>query len=415
MKRIIMHNRTQSEDVLRPQAFSRAQVRPRNHRLTLANLERLPVPEPPQVTTKSDLGSIESRSSSERSRNKLEAIRLRELEFAEEDEEDDGEDARKKEQEEREEAQRKQALEEARIRLREQARIQQRKASPSQSRKSESKEPGQERSRSRTKSAEPITAESKLASKERIEEPMAPALPAPVSKQRAAEPIPAPALEPSVAPTHQSETASSKGEAAVPPADAQRLHRYASRPPARPVEAEEGSDLIRIRNMGNHLKSLSANLEDVRTGMDNITKLTGKPQNGTAGGETLVHMTDQQVFEAVSRGLWASLWIAHRDTDSWKGFNTGPGLWLLLLLAVPLYALFECISCMIWCRPVFADSMEGLGVYPDAPEMPFVIPTMLLRPLRPMWKPAFQMLCPVVHWMWNFMAYVTMDGKDNGL
>jgi hypothetical protein len=36
--------------------------------------------------------------------------------------------------------------------------------------------------------------------------------------------------------------------------------------------------------------------------------------------------------------------------------------------------------------------MVGYGVDPDAPDYPFVIPTLLFRPFKPIWRPAFQYL-----------------------
>jgi hypothetical protein len=43
-----------------------------------------------------------------------------------------------------------------------------------------------------------------------------------------------------------------------------------------------------------------------------------------------------------------------------------------------------------YCHPLYAEYMVGFGVDPDAPEYPFVIPTLLFRPFRPLWKPVLQ-------------------------
>jgi hypothetical protein len=45
---------------------------------------------------------------------------------------------------------------------------------------------------------------------------------------------------------------------------------------------------------------------------------------------------------------------------------------------------------MYYCHPLYAEYMVGFGVNPDAPEYPFVIPTLLFRPFRPLWKPLLQ-------------------------
>ncbi|KIW08002.1 uncharacterized protein PV09_00948 [Verruconis gallopava] len=286
MKRLILHNRSISEDSMRPQAFSKAQVRPRNNRLTLANLERLPVPEPPQVTTKSDLGSIDSQSSGEKPRNRLEAIRQRELDIGREDDSDASE-----------------------------ANVQD---SPSR----------------------PPTA--------------------------APPPVPPPELEPHVRAAH----------------------------------GDESSDITRIRKMGNHLRSLSANIDDVKTGLDNITKLTRTAQNGSAiVGSSTAQLGDDEVFQAVKRASLARLWEIR-----W---------WILIMAAIPLYAMLECVACLIWCRPVIADGMDGFGIYPDAPELPFVIPTMLLRPFAPIWKPLLLIIKPLITWIAQLCTYLIGGGHKD--
>lgn len=463
-----MHNRTQSEDVIRPQAFSRAQVRPRhNHRLTLANLERLPVPEPPQVTSKSDLGSIGSRSSSERSRNKLADIRQRELELFEqsEDEEEEEEVVTQKQTIEKvkvlrpteepvrkispsHDALRNLALQQNRNGSREGVRLQEQNRNQSHERlkiheqrqtlrtirRTEEKEHSQERSRSCPKQDESVPKESASKPMPEVVKQTVAGLFAKPAVSAAAEAIVKPVAESTINSTSKDATSKPVSEEPAPKASSIPTPDPSPEPEIEPIrpptkkpleaprpapppqvrvttEVDEDSDLIHITRMGNRLESLSTNLNDVRAGMENISKMTNKPTDST--NLLLVRMSDHEVFEAVIRDIWSRLWTARRDTNSWKGFRLGPGFWLLLLLTIPLYALMETVACMIWCRPVFADGMEGLGIYPDAPELPFVIPTMLLRPLRPVWKPLLEVVEPVGKWVWEFVAYVTANDLES--
>ena len=40
-----------------------------------------------------------------------------------------------------------------------------------------------------------------------------------------------------------------------------------------------------------------------------------------------------------------------------------------------------------YCHPMYAQTMDGFGVDPDAPRLPFVTVTVLSRPFRWLWKP----------------------------
>lgn len=45
--------------------------------------------------------------------------------------------------------------------------------------------------------------------------------------------------------------------------------------------------------------------------------------------------------------------------------------------------------------------MSGFGIDPDAPEFPFALPTMLLRPFRPLWRPCVNTATSFVHFVWG--------------
>lgn len=62
-----------------------------------------------------------------------------------------------------------------------------------------------------------------------------------------------------------------------------------------------------------------------------------------------------------------------------------------------IWYLSECTLCAYWCQPRFAYRMIGTGVYPDAPEFPFVIPTLFFRPVRWLWRPVLEALEAVFH------------------
>jgi hypothetical protein len=181
--------------------------------------------------------------------------------------------------------------------------------------------------------------------------------------------------------------------------------------PPPPEEVDGEDELVHIKNMGNHILSLDANVKEMKTGIDKMTRLSQKTPNG-------IHrdtIPREQVVWDVLGGIRDILWVWRLEPTSWKGIQLGPGFWVLCLLAIPLYVVAELIMCMIYCRPVIADSMEGMGTCPDAPEMPFVIPTVLLRPFRPVWKPLIALLKPVFIWLARFLTYMAKEDNVNEL
>jgi hypothetical protein len=61
--------------------------------------------------------------------------------------------------------------------------------------------------------------------------------------------------------------------------------------------------------------------------------------------------------------------------------------------------------------------MNGFGVYIDAPQMPFVIVTYLLRPIRPFLGPLWSTVSAFAYWIWGFVLYLfeedgTLAGAD---
>jgi hypothetical protein len=50
--------------------------------------------------------------------------------------------------------------------------------------------------------------------------------------------------------------------------------------------------------------------------------------------------------------------------------------------------------------------MNGFGVYIDAPQMPFVIPTYIFRPVRPFLRPLWSTVSAFAHWLWGFVFYL---------
>ena len=115
-------------------------------------------------------------------------------------------------------------------------------------------------------------------------------------------------------------------------------------------------------------------------------------------------------------GAWWSLWTEFRSL--FYTYGTEPAAkysWLTIRptwlgLAVLLYLtwyLSETTLCAYFCNPRFATRVYD---YPDpnAPQYPFVIPTLVFRPLRWLWQP----VCNALAWMFGALFH-TLFGDSS--
>lgn len=93
---------------------------------------------------------------------------------------------------------------------------------------------------------------------------------------------------------------------------------------------------------------------------------------------------------------WHALWMEFcsnfyvADPESKLGFRlTWLGLACVLWL---VWYLTETTLCSYYCYQEYAYEMVGYGTNPDAPDFPFVIPTLLFRPFKPIWGPVVRYL-----------------------
>ncbi|PGH27417.1 hypothetical protein AJ80_00895 [Polytolypa hystricis UAMH7299] len=80
------------------------------------------------------------------------------------------------------------------------------------------------------------------------------------------------------------------------------------------------------------------------------------------------------------------LWHRHPTSNHLRPTRLG---WITLLFCV--WLITELTMCEYYCHPLYAEGYEGYGVDPNAPHLPFVLPTMLWRwshlsiILKPLW------------------------------
>lgn len=112
------------------------------------------------------------------------------------------------------------------------------------------------------------------------------------------------------------------------------------------------------------------------------------------------------------RNLWSGLLSELLSTIYTPSRSARLGFeltWLgTLLLLFFLYQALERVMCHFYCHNFSAESMRGFGVNPDAPRYPFVMPTLVLRPLKPVWRPVLEWAKEV--WMASFHTVIGEEG-----
>ena len=148
-----------------------------------------------------------------------------------------------------------------------------------------------------------------------------------------------------------------------------------------------------LDRLGSKLQSIIHSIQDARSGL-NVIEHAIVPGNGMAiqpdaklcetCGSTYQHDHGQgRMYLAVPIPcLWKVDSKTQRLRPTYFGLATAIfGLWYLT----------ESIMCDIYCHPTIAEVCDGYCLQPDAPQFPFVLPTMLWR-----WSHLSSILAPII-------------------
>lgn len=179
--------------------------------------------------------------------------------------------------------------------------------------------------------------------------------------------------------------------------------------PLTQAEKDRRQEDLAIESMNKHLRAARTSIKDAGRGLRRVENKweSSSPVEVTqaelAGfdtrGDTKSGPNQQTICTRCSgsyQGIWKGLWTEFRSNFYVHDRKARFGIrltWLGLLTTIfLLWHLVENLLCWQYCHPLYAETMIGYGVDPDAPRYPFVIPTLLFRPFRPIWKPALAWL-----------------------
>jgi hypothetical protein len=178
---------------------------------------------------------------------------------------------------------------------------------------------------------------------------------------------------------------------------------------------------LALRKLNQSLRTTRTNIKDASKGLRRIEDKieAGQWEPSTSSSSAIAKLSDNTQHHAMCQhcggrqtSAWQTLWSEFQTNFyTWDRKRSRPlqltWLGLACLLWITWY-LTETTLCAYYCHQTYAVEMVGYGVDPDAPDYPFVIPTLLFRPFEPIWRPVLQYLA------WSFGVLLNL-GFGEGL
>ncbi|KAF2097639.1 hypothetical protein NA57DRAFT_77891 [Rhizodiscina lignyota] len=173
--------------------------------------------------------------------------------------------------------------------------------------------------------------------------------------------------------------------------------------PRNAAERQRWKEIEQVSRMNDQLRAARSNIRDARVGLRRVEHavLTAdeleEKHRGRDGCCEACGCPGSWSFQGLARTVRSAFITDLPEADNtsdqkpWWKWNRRWQLTTLGLLTVIIicYALSETVLCDQYCHKEFAYTMVDYGVDPNAPELPFVTFTLLFRPLKWLWHPAW--------------------------
>lgn len=190
-------------------------------------------------------------------------------------------------------------------------------------------------------------------------------------------------------------------------------------------DKDRRQEKLAVEAMNKHLRAARSSIKDANRGLrrveNRIETAEERKARTVTNTDTVLAQTAKPHVHCTCHsrnagGAWWSLWTECRSF--FYTYGTEPAAeysWLTIRptwlgLAVLLWLtwyLSETTLCAYFCNPRFASWVDDYPD-PDAPEYPFVIPTLVFRPLRWVWQP----VCNALAWAFG-AAFHAMFGDSS--
>ncbi|KAF1352149.1 hypothetical protein BDV97DRAFT_348860 [Delphinella strobiligena] len=186
--------------------------------------------------------------------------------------------------------------------------------------------------------------------------------------------------------------------------------------PTTQADRDRRQEDLALEALNNKLKSMGKSIHEASQGLRNaerhISPSKRSSTNGSSRHENVHncscdgHCNACGRHTSVFRAAWSEYWGLYFRWDD--GAKWGMRLTWLGLACILFWSWLatETTLCSMYCQPTYAYHMRGYGVNPDAPRFPYVIPTLLFRPFKPVWEPVLTFLA------WSFGALYSSDSSS---
>ncbi|KAH7139395.1 hypothetical protein B0J11DRAFT_516704 [Dendryphion nanum] len=178
-------------------------------------------------------------------------------------------------------------------------------------------------------------------------------------------------------------------------------------PPRNEAERQRQQELAQLHKMNQRLRAARTSIRDASRGMKRVESRV--EHVGEDGQRTKVVYRDCPCAAEGHNGPQTSVWEGLKRMFRDPRIQKRAGLtWLSIGLLMFLgWFILEVYACDKYCHPIYASKMVGYGVNPDAPDFPFVIPTMLyrwtLKPFKPFWEPLWNIIVWMLGGTYDFL------------
>ncbi|KAI7085240.1 hypothetical protein KC356_g6093 [Hortaea werneckii] len=195
----------------------------------------------------------------------------------------------------------------------------------------------------------------------------------------------------------------------------------AEQQPMSQAEKDRRQETLAIEAMNKHLRAARTSIKDANKGLRRVENrfenVQDRPSTSVEPftapklgkhGKTTCEACGGTYYGSVWRALWVefrSCFYTFPTPHSWSIQFTWLGL---LSLSFLIWYAIESALCWQYCHKLYATTMVGYGVDYDAPRFPFVLPTLVFRPWKPLWLPVAEYLhwCAecIVNWLYGDSA-----------
>ncbi|KAF2644705.1 hypothetical protein P280DRAFT_546139 [Massarina eburnea CBS 473.64] len=166
--------------------------------------------------------------------------------------------------------------------------------------------------------------------------------------------------------------------------------------PKNESERQRQQELVALHRMNDRLRTARAGIRDASRGIRRVEHQVEHGEERDENGRVV--KIGSKDCPCIAAGGHQTVWkgfksLFYDERLKEKGRRWGLTWLSLALLSFALWYAAESVACELWGHKQYASSYSSYGVRWNAPQYPFVLPTMLYRSIvQPWWRPLWSLL-----------------------